>query len=45
MSQALLIDILRSIKRSVSRFISLIIIIALGAGFFVGMNSTGPFIC
>lgn len=42
MSQALLIDILRSIKRSVSRFISLIIIIALGAGFFVGMNSTGP---
>lgn len=42
MSRSLLLDILRTIKHSKSRFISIIIIVALGAGFFVGIKSTGP---
>lgn len=42
MSRALLLDILRTVKKSKSRFISIIIIVALGAGFFVGIKSAGP---
>ena len=42
MSKALLTDILRTIKRSMSRFISIIIIVALGTGFFVGVKSAAP---
>lgn len=42
MSRALLLDILRTIRHTKSRFISIIIIVALGAGFFVGIKSTGP---
>ncbi|MCD7774465.1 MAG: FtsX-like permease family protein [Clostridiales bacterium] len=42
MSRALLTDILRTIRHSMSRFISIIIIVALGTGFFVGVKSAGP---
>lgn len=35
-------DALRSIKHSKARFISLIVIIALGVGFYTGMISTAP---
>lgn len=42
MSRSLLLDILRTIRHSKSRFISIIIIVALGAGFFVGIKSAGP---
>ena len=42
MSKALLTDILRAIKRSFSRFLSIVIIIALGTGFFVGFKSAAP---
>ncbi len=42
MSKALLTDIIRAIRRSFSRFISIVIIIALGTGFFVGVKSAGP---
>ncbi len=42
MSKALLTDIIRAIRRSFSRFISIVIIIALGTGFFVGIKSAGP---
>lgn len=42
MSRALLADIFRAVKKSKARFISIIIIVALGAGFFVGVKSAGP---
>lgn len=42
MSKALLTDILRAIRRSFSRFVSIVIIVALGTGFFVGVKSAGP---
>ena len=42
MSKALLTDILRAIKRTFSRFLSIVIIIALGTGFFVGVKSAAP---
>ncbi len=42
MSSALLLDIIRTIRHSVTRFISIIMIVALGAGFFVGMKATSP---
>ncbi len=42
MSSALLLDILRTIKRSLNRFISIIMIVALGTGVYVGMKSTSP---
>ncbi|MBQ8209678.1 MAG: FtsX-like permease family protein [Clostridia bacterium] len=42
MSSALLLDILRTIRRSLNRFISIILITALGAGIFVGMKATSP---
>lgn len=35
-------DTFREIKRSVSRFISIMLIISLGAGFFVGLKATAP---
>ena len=42
MSSALLLDILRTIRRSLNRFISIILITALGAGIFVGMKAASP---
>lgn len=42
MSSALLLDILRTIRHSFNRFISIVLIVALGAGFFVGIKATGP---
>lgn len=42
MSKALLTDILRAIRRSFSRFLSIVIIIALGTGVFVGIKSAAP---
>ena len=42
MSKALLSDILRAIKRTFSRFMSIVIIVALGTGFFAGFKSAGP---
>ncbi len=42
MSKALLTDIFRAIKRTFSRFLSIVIIIALGTGFFVGVKSAAP---
>ncbi len=35
-------DLFRSIKKSLTRFISIVIIIALGISFFVGMKSASP---
>ncbi len=42
MNKALLVNILRTVKKSFSRFISIIIIIMLGAGFFAGFKSASP---
>lgn len=42
MSASLLTDILRAIRKSFNRFISIIAIVALGAGFFVGVRVTVP---
>jgi len=42
MSKALFKDILRSIKKSLSRFISIIAIVALGTCFFAGINAVSP---
>nr|MCR5783038.1 ABC transporter permease [Clostridia bacterium] len=42
MTRALLTEMLRSLRHNMSRFISLIIIVALGAGFFVGVKATSP---
>lgn len=42
MSKSLLTDILRAIRRSISRFLSIVIIIALGTGVFVGIKSAAP---
>ena len=42
MSRALLKEIVRTILRTKSRFISLIIIVALGAGIFVGTKAAVP---
>ena len=41
MSQALLTDTLRSIRRSLSRYLSILSIVALGVGFFAGVRSSG----
>lgn len=35
-------DTFREIKKSISRFVSIMLIIALGAGFFVGLKATAP---
>ncbi len=42
MKNALLLDTAREIKRSVSRFLSIFTIIALGCGFFSGIKATMP---
>lgn len=42
MSKALLTDIFRAIKRTFSRFVSIVIIIALGTGVFVGIKAASP---
>ena len=35
-------DTLREIKKTRSRFLSIFLIVALGAGFFAGIKATGP---
>lgn len=42
MSKAYITDSFRSIKRSFSRFVSIIAIVALGSGLFCGLNAVGP---
>lgn len=42
MSKALIKDTLRTIKKNFSRFISIMLIIALGTAFFVGIKATAP---
>ncbi len=42
MSKALIKDTLRTIKNSFSRFISILLIVALGTAFFVGIKATAP---
>lgn len=42
MSKAYITDSLRSIKRTFSRFVSIIAIVALGSGLFCGLNAVGP---
>ncbi|MBR5441511.1 MAG: FtsX-like permease family protein [Clostridia bacterium] len=42
MTSAYITDSFRSIKRSISRFISIIAIVALGSGLFCGLNAVGP---
>lgn len=42
MRNALLKDTLREIKRTLSRFISIFAIVALGVAFFAGIKATGP---
>ena len=42
MKSALFRDTFREIKRSVSRFVSIFAIIALGCGFFSGIKATMP---
>ena len=39
MTRAYAIDTVRSIKKTISRFISIVVIVALGSGLFVGLNS------
>lgn len=42
MTKAYVTDSLRSVKRSFSRFVSIIAIVAMGSGLFCGLNSVGP---
>ncbi len=42
MSKAYITDSFRSIKRTFSRFVSIIAIVALGSGLFCGLNAVGP---
>lgn len=42
MSKALIKDTLRTIKKNISRYISVLLIIALGTAFFVGIKATAP---
>lgn len=42
MSKALIKDTLRTIKKNFSRYISILLIIALGTAFFVGIKATAP---
>lgn len=42
MSKAYITDSFRSIKRTMSRFISIVAIVALGSGLFCGLNAVGP---
>ncbi|MFZ5975642.1 MAG: FtsX-like permease family protein [Bacillota bacterium] len=41
-SSALIKDTLREIIRTLNRFLSLVVIVALGVGFFMGVKSTAP---
>lgn len=41
-NKMLMLDTARAIKKSLSRFISIIAIVALGISFFAGMNATAP---
>lgn len=42
MSRAYLTDSFRSVQRSFSRFVSIIVIVAMGCGLFCGLNAIGP---
>ncbi len=42
MTNAYITDSFRSIKRTLSRFISIIAIVAMGSGLFCGLNAVGP---
>ncbi len=42
MTSAYITDSFRSIKRTLSRFISIIAIVAMGSGLFCGLNAIGP---
>ena len=42
MTSAYITDSFRSIKRTLSRFISIVAIVALGSGLFCGLNAVGP---
>lgn len=42
MTKTYVTDSLRSIKRSFSRFVSIIAIVAMGSGLFCGLNAVGP---
>ncbi len=42
MTSAYITDSFRSIKRTLSRFISIIAIVAMGSGLFCGLNAVGP---
>ncbi len=42
MSKAYVTDSLRSISKTMSRFISIILIVAMGCGLFCGLNAVGP---
>ena len=42
MTKAYVTDSFRSIKRSFSRFVSIIAIVAMGSGLFCGLNAVGP---
>ncbi len=42
MTKALFRDALRSIRKTFSRFISIVIIVALGVGFFAGLKAVSP---
>ncbi len=42
MTKSYVTDSLRSIKRSFSRFVSIIAIVAMGSGLFCGLNAVGP---
>ena len=42
MSKAYFTDTLRSVKKTLSRFISIVAIVALGSGLFVGFNAVYP---
>lgn len=42
MTKAYVTDSIRSIKRSFSRFVSIIAIVAMGSGLFCGLNAVGP---
>ena len=42
MSKAYVTDSLRSISKTMSRFVSIILIVAMGCGLFCGLNAVGP---
>jgi putative ABC transport system permease protein len=42
MNKAYVTDSLRSISRTMSRFVSIILIVAMGCGLFCGLNAVGP---